>query len=339
MGGNKKSLNLRTLTIPEGMELGKAEELRRTKDPQNFRRSVLSEGEFMGIKLPEREWVLEGLMVEESMTIVNGYRGFGKTWFIQAMANAVTWGDKMGPWKVPKARNAMIIDGEMPLGLLQERLSLLNLDRDIKKKPASLFIYPEAYAYRIGLNRANILDATWRHRVADAVKDLEIKLLVLDNLSSLAPGIDENDKTPFDPVNRWLLELRFNGVAIAMTHHTGKSGDQRGTSAHEDHVDTALMLNKPDGWNADMGCAFTCVATKDRAYLMQGATYDLKLKRKESGRLFFWYNQEGEKKSLIKSLIRSGVVKGPKAAQEMYGVSKATYHRALNEIREEERDE
>lgn len=339
MGGKKKSLNLRTLTIPEGMELGKAEKLRRTKDPQNFRRSVLTEGEFMGIKLPEREWVLQGLMVEESMTIVNGYRGYGKTWFIQAMANAVTWGDKMGPWKVPKARNAMIIDGEMPLGLLQERLRLLNLDRDVKEKPASLFIYPEAYAYRIGLNRASILDATWRKRVADAVKDLEIKLLVLDNLSSLAPGIDENDKTPFDPVNRWLLELRFNGVAIVMTHHTGKSGDQRGTSAHEDHVDTALALNKPDGWNADMGCAFTCMATKDRAYLMQGATYDLKLRRKDNGRLYFWYNEEGEQRTLVKSLIKSGAVKTAKEAAEAYGIAERTYYRAKREIRREKGDE
>lgn len=335
MGGRNKSLNLRTLTIPEGTELGKAEKLRRTKDPQNFRQSVLSEGEFMGIKLPDREWILQGLMVEESMTIVNGYRGFGKTWFIQAMANAVTWGDKMGPWNCPKPRNAMIIDGEMPLGLLQERLRLLNLERDVKDKPAALFIYPEAYAYRIGLNRANILDTTWRARVKDAVSDLDVKLLVLDNLSSLAPGIDENDKTPFDPVNRWLLELRFNGVAIVMTHHTGKSGDQRGTSAHEDHVDTALMLNKPDGWDADMGCAFTCVATKDRAYLMQGASYDLKLKQKEGGRLYFWYNQEGESRTLVKSLIRSGEVKTAKEAYENYGISESTYYRAKKELRNE----
>jgi len=324
----------RASLIPEGMSLAKAEKVRRTDDPINFRQSVLSEAEFMGILLPERKWILEGLMVEESMTLVNGYRGYGKTWFIQAVANAVTWGSGVGPWKAPNARNAMIIDGEMPMPLLQERMGLLNKGLDIDDKPAILYFYPEAYAYRIGLKRANILDVTWRSRVADCIKDLDIKLLVLDNLSSLAPGIDENDKTPFDPVNRWLLELRFSGIAIMMTHHTGKSGDQRGTSAHEDHVDTALMLEKPEGWSKDMGCAFKCTASKDRAYLMKGASYDLRLEEDEEGRLYFWYNQEGERTKTVKELIKSGVVENAKDA-EAHGFSESTYYRAKRDLRED----
>jgi len=192
----------RASLIPDKMTLGEAEELRRTDDDLNFRQSILSEGEFMGIVLPDREWILKDLIVEESMTIVNGHRGGGKSWFAMALANAVTWGESMGPWTAPKARDVLLIDGEMPLSILQERFRELNEGRDIGKKGGKLWIYPEAYAYRIGLKRANILDVTWRSRVRDYVKDLGVQVMILDNLSSLAPGIDENDKTPFDPVNR-----------------------------------------------------------------------------------------------------------------------------------------
>ncbi len=309
--------------IPSGTPLGGAENLRRTTDSKDYRQSVLTEKELMGIVLPERKWVLEDLITEESMTILNGFRGFGKSWLALAMADAVTVGGKVGPWSAPQPLNTMIVDGEMPLVLLQKRLRALRKGNG--RKRAELFFYPEAYAYRIGLKRANILDATWRDRVGDTVKDLGIRFLVLDNMSSLAPGIDENDKMPFDPVNRWLLEMRFSGVAIVMAHHTGKTGDQRGTSAHEDHVDTALLLGKPNGWSRDMGCTFTVEATKDRDHIVQGAKYTLTLVAKEGEKAFFRWSGEGEKGSRAIQLITEG---GTYKDAEKEGISNRAFYRA-----------
>jgi len=254
-----------------------AEQIRYTDDPTDFSQSVLTDIELMGIHLPPRKFIIEDLVVEGTITIVNGYRGGGKSWFVQSMANEVSWGGKIGPWSVPTPVNSLIIDGEMPISLLQERFALMNMGRSFKDKPSSLFVYPEAYAYRIGLKRANILDAEWRNSISDIIYSNNIKFLVIDNLSSLAPGIDENDKMPFDPVNRWMLELRFHGVAIVITHHTGKGGEQRGTSAHEDHVDVSLLLGKPRGYNPSMGCKFTVKTTKDRAYVIRGETFTLQL--------------------------------------------------------------
>ena len=267
----------RLVPLKPDTPLDLAERIRKADDPHEYRRSILSEEDFMNIKIPEREHILQGLIVEKTITIINGYRGGGKSWFVAAMANEISWGGQLGPWEVKHALNCLIVDGEMPMSLLQERMEKLNKGKDVRKKPAKWYIYPEAYAYRIGLNRANILDALWRERIHDEVERLNIGFLVLDNLSSLAPGIDENDKTPFDAVNRWLLELRFNGVTIAMTHHTGKSGEQRGTSAHEDHVDMALVLSKPSGYVQDDGCKFTCTPTKDRDFIMKGEGVTMQL--------------------------------------------------------------
>ena len=43
----------------------------------------------------------------------------------------------------------------------------------------------------------------------------------------------------------WLLELRRRGMTVLLIHHAGKSGDQRGTSAREDIMDTVISLRRP----------------------------------------------------------------------------------------------
>lgn len=308
------------------MSLKEAEEIRRVKKPTDFTMSILTEDEFMGVVIPERKWILKDLVVEESITVVNGFRGSGKSFYMMAMANETTWGGNVGPWKVEEPVNAMIIDGEMPLVLLQERLKMMNRGRNRRKKQAELFLYPEAYAYRIGLNRANLLEARWREEISESVINLKVKLLIIDNLSSLAPGIDENDKMSFDPINRWLLELRFHGVAIIMTHHTGKTGEQRGTSAHEDHVDTALLLGRPAGATPDMGCKFTVTATKDRAFLTKGKRTTVELvEDKESGRLQFEEVDITNKSAVLRNTDMTR-----KEAREK-GISDRTYYRIKKE--------
>lgn len=304
--------------------LEQAERIRRADDPNDFSRSILSGEEFMSIVMPERRHILRGLIVEKTITIINGYRGGGKSWCAAAIGNGVSWGERVGPWDVEIPMNVLVVDGEMPMSLLQERMGKLDKGKDIKKRPAKWYIYPEAYAYRIGLNRANLLDTLWRERIHDEVQRLKIGLLILDNLSSLCPGIDENDKTPFDAINRWLLELRFDGVTIIMTHHTGKSGEQRGTSAHEDHVDMALVLNRPTGYVQDDGCKFTVTPTKDRDFIMRGESVTLQLMDDPyTGRAeFTTVVTQGGKGQAVR--LRPDMTR--KEAKEM-GVSDRTYYR------------
>jgi hypothetical protein len=284
----RKPLHL--LSIEPDTLLQDAEDLRRTDNSSDFPQAILTAQEFMGIKMPERKFLLKGLIAEESITVVNGFRGCGKSWLMMCVGDVVSRGKgQVGRWTAEKSVNVMLIDGEMPLTILQERLSMLKDGN----RSSELFLYLESYAYRIGLKRANIMDPKWRAQVLEAVEMLSIKLLILDNLSSLAPGIDENEKLAFDPVNRWMLELRFKGVAIIMTHHTGKSGDQRGTSAHEDHADLCLVLKRPKK-KQDWGCAFTVTATKDRAYVTEGKEMTLTL-REVNGKKEFVEEEEEEK--------------------------------------------
>jgi hypothetical protein len=314
------------LPLKSDITIEEAEDARRTENPSSFEQGVLTEEEFMGIRMPEKKFILQDLITEESISIINGFRGSGKSWLILNIANEVTWKGNVGPWKVKNAVNTMVIDGEMPLNMIQERMKMMNKGRNINSKEAELYIYPEAYAYRIGLKRANILDSAWRSRVYDAVLNRDVKLLILDNLSSLAPGIDENEKMSFDPVNRWLLELRFHGVATIMTHHTGKSGEQRGTTAHEDHVDISLLLGKPGGYKHDDGCKFVCKPIKDRALVTGGKERLLKLTEDENKRIVFM-EEERDTTGRVARIIEVDPSMSLDNAVKM-GISRATYFRA-----------
>ena len=77
----------------------------------------------------------------------------------------------------------------------------------------------------------------------DALGDAQ--LLILDNLSTLAPSIQENEADAWAPFQSWVLKMRRRGVSVLLVHHAGKGGQQRGTSRREDVLD---VLTETHGW-------------------------------------------------------------------------------------------
>src|SRR5439155_9258639 len=73
----------------------------------------------------------------------------------------------------------------------------------------------------------------------------EIKVLILDNVSCLFTGISEDKKQDWEQVNAWFVRLRHKGITTIIVHHSGKGGQQRGTSAREDPLDTVIQLERP----------------------------------------------------------------------------------------------
>lgn len=94
--------------------------------------------------------------------------------------------------------------------------------------------------------------------------DRGISLLGLDNISSLASGIDENKKDQWDPINQWLIDLRFNNISTILFHHTNKAGDQRGTSGREDNIDISIILHRPHDYRTEEGARFVVKFKKNR---------------------------------------------------------------------------
>jgi len=237
------------------------------KKPATIEDAVLLEADLFRVELPERECLLSPWLRHQSIVLVPGWRGVGKTWFGLGMVLAITRGECFGPWQAGSPVLCLYLEAEMPPQDVRDRLRLLTHGREGK---APLYVYADGYANLLGIPRANLLSETWRSKMKGILLARSVKFWVLDNLASLAAGIDENSSREWSPINSWLLDLRFSGITTALLHHTGKGGDQRGTSAREDNLDCSLTLRQPPDYVPEDGAKFIVSFKKARV-----ATSDL----------------------------------------------------------------
>jgi AAA domain/Homeodomain-like domain len=231
--------------------------------------AIMSISQFCKLELPERKQYLCPFATDSSIGVGVGHRGIGKTFVALGMLDAMSRGSSFGPWKCKQSVPLLLLDGEMPPQDIIERSSGMGIN-DQRANP--FYIYSDAWATQNGLKRANLTDATWRDEIKQLLKSRDIKFWVIDNLASLTPGIDENSKQDWDPINQWLIDLRFSGIATLMLHHTNKEGHQRGTSAREDNLDYSFILKAPPNYTPEDGARFIMHFTKSRV-----RTKDLKL--------------------------------------------------------------
>ncbi|MBW1716554.1 MAG: AAA family ATPase [Deltaproteobacteria bacterium] len=264
---------------------------------------ILQAKDFSTLELPPKKCLLNPWLTEQSITLISGWRGTGKTWLALSILDAVTKGQAFGPWEAEESVPCLFLDGEMPAQDISERIEALNLDR--------VYIYSDFYSNTLGLPRANLLSETWRTSMKRILTTRGVKLWVVDNIASLASGIDENTKKDWDPINQWLLELRFAGIATIMLHHTNKDGGQRGTSAREDNLDNSIILKRPFDYTPEDGCKFIVHFTKARVRTQDlGLITDtqFQLREDETGRLtWIWGGIKAEAKKEILRLTDEGM--------------------------------
>lgn len=226
-----------------------------------------------------------------------------------AILTAIAKKQPFGPWQTITSVPCLLLDAEMPTCDTIDRLIRLNPDGH---KESPFYVYSEAYADRLGHPRISLIDEDWQSRMKEFLISKGVKLWVVDNVASLATGIDENSKQDWDPINQWLLELRFAGISTILLHHLGKGGDQRGTSAREDNIDMSIILKRPPGYAPEQGAKFNVSFSKARVpveslELMADTQFQLTVD--EDGRLTWtWGNPERSTKTEILKRINEGMI-------------------------------
>ncbi len=277
---------------------------------KDLQAAIINADDFQFLDIPVKRKILSPWLTEGSITQISGWRGTGKTWFGLSLFKAVTSGQRFGPWLTDTPVSALYVDAEMSAYDVQERLRQLPDIDTSESRETVLKVYSDAYASSLGIPRANLLNKTWRETIAGICQDDGIRLLGLDNVSTLAPGLDENSKQAWDPVNQWLLSLRFAGIATAFFHHTNKMGDQRGTSGREDNLDASIILQRPADYATEQGARFVVRFKKARV-----RTSDLKLMQdieftltETEGKVAWSYKSAKNKtQNAILSMIDEGV--------------------------------
>lgn len=173
------------------------------------------------------EWLVDKLIPENSITLLHGSGGIGKTWITLMMANAVTRGIPFMELDTSRTR-VVYIDYENPLPVLVERVRWVNSNR-IK------------FWHRANEIKPPKLDSNNWH----IYKKFGPCLLVIDTLRS-SQSRDENDSRDMGFIMGRLKKLRDMGFTILLLHHTPKSNERtyKGSTAILDLADHVLSLHK-----------------------------------------------------------------------------------------------
>lgn len=229
---------------------------------------VLNIVEALSLEVPPRGHVLYPVIPEQGLCMLYAERGIGKTHAALHMAYAVASGGSVFTWKAPSPSQVLYIDGEMPFSSLQSRLAgiVAGMDSEPPDPGFLRILTPDLQGDMLMPNLATEAGQT-------AIEPFlaGVKLVVVDNLATLARTGRANDEEGWAPVQTWILRLRRRGISVLLVHHAGKGGSQRGTSAKEDVLDTVIRLRRPPDYCAEQGARFEVHLTKGRGVFGQEA--------------------------------------------------------------------
>lgn len=205
--------------------------------------------DFLTMKLSPLEFIIEPILSLKGRGMIYAPRGAGKTFVTMQVAYAVATGLQCFVWNIPKPRPVLYVDGEMHASELQDRqarLAVLNGS-----------VFPDKGFLRLVTRdlqkdlRPKINTKEGRDRIEGQLSPGD--LLILDNLSALSPSSDEKETEDWAITEDWLSELSWHGVSTIFVNHSGKSGDQRGTSKREDLLDFVLKMMVPSDHRPELG--------------------------------------------------------------------------------------
>ena len=223
---------------------------------------VLTLNELLNKKIIPRQYLLSPWLQSQGLCMIYSTRGFGKTWVSLEIAYAVATGGQFLSWKTENPAGVLYIDGEMPLADLQKRASQIGVN-GIKELQAPLkFLTRDAQE----TDFPDLSTTEGQKQIESLIRD-DIKLVILDNISTLCRSGKEDESDSWLPIQNWLLSLRSLGKSVLQIHHAGKSGQQRGTSRREDVLDTVISLKRPRDYIQAEGARIEFHFEKSRAIL------------------------------------------------------------------------
>ena len=233
---------------------------------------VLTAEQLAALVIPPKPALLDQWLCQGDLGYIYAPRGVGKTWMAMALPGAISCRRPLGLWAAadpaesssssssyssspsghedasssladaadpdtPPALDhipVLYIDGEMALEHTKYRARGLDLSKVCHLHHEHLFNQNGTC-----LNIGEVED---RQRITDLIIQLGYQVLILDNLSSLASGVDENKGMDYEPLSHWLLELRRRKITVIVVHHAGRNGLMRGHSKREDACSWIIEL-------------------------------------------------------------------------------------------------
>ena len=170
----------------------------------------ISMAELYSMEFPENQWAIEGLIPQESITILSGTSGSYKTWILLRMAIDISKGGLFLETFPCEQSNVLIIDEENHLRFLKNRLKLMGADQT----PPIHF-----------LSQKEFLVSNFEHvdKVLRICEEKSINTIFIDSLVRINRA-EENDASQMSEVFRCIRQLCQGKKTVIITHHEKKEG-------------------------------------------------------------------------------------------------------------------
>ena len=204
--------------------------------PEESNGTLWTLGEFLDQPVVEPDPLLAPWLKAGDQWMVHAKAGIGKTFFSLNVAWAVACGGKYLGWKAPEARKVLYVDGEMDrydmFSRMQGIVGAARRDKAGDVEAGLLNFQGFQATYQ---DQGNTFPDLATHEGLEILQEHAegMALVVIDNLSTTMRTGDENESAYWMNMQDTLVELRKQGTAVLLVHHSNKSGDQRGTSMRD----------------------------------------------------------------------------------------------------------
>jgi hypothetical protein len=294
--------------------------------PAPLAASKVSSRDLLALTVPPSAPYLDWLD-KRAVVMLYGPRGVGKTYVLLELAVCLAMPRTFLKWPVYRQAPVLFVDGEMALVSLQKRLRDLAGDHP----PPGLHFLPSHLVYTRSGRDLTLTAPADRLAIDAMLEEDAIKILVLDNISCLFPGLDESKKSDWEAVNAWFIRLSHRGITTVVGHHAGKNGQQRGTSSREDNIDMVIALTLPPGHQAEDGCHVHLRFEKTRGVKGKAVeALDVRLEDSPHGQVWTQAPLDVRSKERITAMLDDGMP--AKLIADELGLSPSYVYRCKREV-------
>ena len=238
------------IEVDDFEDLGEQQEADTPKREPRF----TSAAELLSAPITPPSWIVKGMLERDSLAMVYGASGAGKSYAVIKLATAVSLGRPFHNHQT-KPGTVVYMCGEGFRGVV-DRLRAIMIHDNLKLADMSNLILT---------NR--ITDFSSADDIKATIKELrklnvEPSLIIIDTLARASGGFDENSTSDMNKFVKGCDYIRrqFDGASVLPIHHTGK-GDQksaRGSSVLRAAMDVEIMVE-----SADNGLIVSSTKAKD----------------------------------------------------------------------------
>jgi hypothetical protein len=292
---------------------------------------LVSYSDFLAEKTPTQLWTVEGIWSHDAHGLIAGEPKTFKSFVATDLAVSVASGTKfLGRFEVPETGPVIIIQEENTPAMMKDRLEKIAGGRGLTGNIGSnghevMFSGPEDLPiYLMNNQRFNLTDQDHLKLLESWVKELKPRLVVLDPIYLMMPGVDENSAVGMTPVLRDLLTIKQrHNVGMLIVHHYNKprEADERrpgtrisGSGVFYRWFESALYLEKGK-------TPGEVIMTPEHRGAAPGGSIHLEFDIGEMGEIDYHVDVEIKKEvgsGALRRLIRDRVIESPGiTAQEL----------------------